>query len=86
MKTKEQKLNRANTEEVLHAINQIEEYVKDSSSIEELKSNSMTYDAVLMNFILISGVSKRLSESLKKTNLQELPYRMSSVCWHGSTV
>ncbi len=57
--------NQANAEEVLYAINHIEEYVKGIASIEELKSKPMVYDAVMMNFILIGEACKRLTEELK---------------------
>lgn len=55
----------ANIEEVLYAIRHIQEYTANISSLEELLSNTMTYDAVMMNFILIGEACKRLPKELK---------------------
>ena len=60
----------ANVEEVLYAIRHIEEYVKDIPSLDELLADSRTYDAVMMNFILIGEACKRLPKALKTANPQ----------------
>ncbi len=60
--------DQANAEEVLYAIKHIEEYVKGIPTIEDLKNKVMTYDAVMMNFILIGEACKRLPENLKDAN------------------
>ena len=62
--------DRANIEEVLYAIKHIEEYVKGISSLDDLLADSRTYDAVMMNFILIGEACKRLPGTLKTANPQ----------------
>lgn len=57
--------DRANIEEVLYAIRHIQEYTASISSLEELLTDTKTYDAVLMNFILIGEACKRLPSELK---------------------
>jgi len=52
-------------QECLYAINHIEEYVENINSMESLMQDSKTYDAVLMNFIIIGEAANRLSEELK---------------------
>jgi uncharacterized protein with HEPN domain len=54
-------------EEIQYAIAHIEEYVQDISTIEGLQEDSKTYDAVLMNFIIIGEAANRMSESFKES-------------------
>lgn len=56
------------TKEVLNAISRIEQYAKGIATIEELEDKTMTYDAVLMNFVSISAACKRMDKDLKKAN------------------
>jgi len=60
--------DQANAEEVLYAIEHIEKYIEGITSIRELKEDTKTYDAVMMNFILIGEACKRLPENLKDAN------------------
>ncbi len=62
--------DRANVEEVLYAIRHIEEYTVNISSLDELLADTRTYDAVMMNFILIGEACKRLPKELKSANPQ----------------
>jgi len=62
--------DRANIEEVFYAIGHIEKYMDGISVLENLIENSLVYDAVMMNFILIGEACKRLSPEMKKINPQ----------------
>ncbi len=62
--------DKANIEEVFYAIEHIEKYLDNISSLEDLLANTMVYDAVMMNFILIGEACKRLSSSIKSENPQ----------------
>ena len=57
-------------EEVFYAISHIEKYMTGISVLQELIDNTLVYDAVMMNFILIGEACKRLSPLLKKDNSQ----------------
>jgi len=52
-------------EECLYAINHIFEYMEDIETLEDLIADSKTYDAVLMNFIIIGESSSRIKEEIK---------------------
>ena len=52
-------------QECLYAIGHILEYVEDVRSLDDLISDSRTYDAVMMNFILIGESCSRMSDDLK---------------------
>ena len=56
----------ANIQDCLFAIKHIEEYIQDIATAEELMNDAKTYDAVLMNFIIIGEAANRLSEEIKK--------------------
>lgn len=58
----------ANIQDCLFAIEKITNYVGDIASAEELYQKQETYDAVMMNFIVIAEACKRISEDLKKKN------------------
>jgi len=45
--------DRANLEDCLVAISRIAEYIKDTSDRYELLADTKTYDAVLMNFVVM---------------------------------
>lgn len=62
--------DRANIEEVLYAIRHIEEYTQGIFSLSDLLVDTKTYDAVMMNFILIGEACKRLPKELKTANPQ----------------
>ena len=62
--------DRANISEVLYAIGHIEEYLSNTTKLDDLLRNTMVYDAVMMNFILIGEACKRLSKELKTANPQ----------------
>lgn len=57
----------ANIEDALYAIEQIESYTESVSKIEELQADKKTYDAVLMNFIVIAMALDRLENSIKES-------------------
>ena len=61
-------------QECLYAISHIEEYVRGIDSIESLITDSKTYDAVLMNFIIIGEASNRISDKTK-IQLKDIDWR-----------
>ncbi|MDE1190633.1 MAG: DUF86 domain-containing protein [Arachidicoccus sp.] len=65
----------ANIEDCLYAINHIEEYTKNILSYDELLGDSKTYDAVLMNFVVIAEACNRISTELQK--------EFSEINWNG---
>ena len=60
----------ANISEALYAIGHIEQYLATIFTLDDLLQDSKTYDAVMMNFILIGEACKRLSKELKTQNPQ----------------
>jgi len=54
-------------EECLYVINHILEYTQDVKNMEAMKDNSMLYDAVQMNFIVLGESSTKLSDEIKAT-------------------
>jgi uncharacterized protein with HEPN domain len=58
----------ADIEEILYAISHIEEYTQQISSLADLLKNTLVYDAVMMNFIIIGEACKRLPKEFKKDN------------------
>ncbi len=65
----------ANVKDCLFAIDHIEEYVVGITSMDDLMNDSKTYDAVLMNFIIIGEAANRLSENAKS--------RMANIDWQS---
>ncbi len=61
-------------EESLYAINHIVEYTQGIDSLEDLTRDSKTYDAVLMNFIILGEASTKLSDELK-SKLKDTDWR-----------
>lgn len=55
----------ANVKDCLYAIASIEKYTAGISSALELLNDSKTYDAVLMNFVVIAEACNRLSTDLQ---------------------
>lgn len=55
----------ANIEDCLFAITHIEEYTEGITSSDQLLNDSKTYDAVLMNFVIIAEACNRLSPDLQ---------------------
>lgn len=55
----------ANIKECLYAINNIEEYTFGITDINDLLNDHKTYDAVLMNFIVLGEAVNRISEEIK---------------------
>ena len=66
----------ANIEDCLYAIAHIEEYTKDIFSVDELLQDYKTYDAVLMNFVVIAESCNRISS--------ELQIQHPEVAWDGA--
>lgn len=64
----------ANIEECLYAINNIEQYTLGITEKEDLLNDSKTYDAVLMNFIVLGEAANRLSDKIK-TNNPTIPWK-----------
>ncbi len=60
----------ANIEECLYAINNIQQYIGDIAVLDDLLDDHKTYDAVLMNFIVLGEAANRISNSLKAETLQ----------------
>jgi len=58
----------AEIEVILYAITHIEEYTQSIKTISDLLSNTLVYDTVMMNFIIIGEACKRLPKELKKAN------------------
>jgi uncharacterized protein with HEPN domain len=65
----------ANIEDCLFAIEHIEEYMEGVSSSIALLSDHKTYDAILMNFMVIAEASKRISPELKEQH--------ANISWAG---
>ncbi len=66
--------DRANIHEVLYAIGHIEQYLSSTVTLDDLLGNTMVYDAVMMNFILIGEACKRLSKELK-TSIPQVDWK-----------
>ena len=56
------KKDEANLLSILDSISKIEKYTQDISNEDELFNDSETFDAVLMNFIVIGEMVVRLSD------------------------
>ncbi len=52
---------------ILESIEKIEEYVVSISNADDLNNDTKSFDAVLMNFIVIGEMAGKLSESFKNT-------------------
>ncbi|HTM67615.1 MAG TPA: HepT-like ribonuclease domain-containing protein [Flavipsychrobacter sp.] len=65
----------ANLLDCLYAINHIEEYTCDILSADDLLNDSKTYDAVLMNFVVMAEACNRISTELKT--------RYPEIAWQG---
>ena len=62
--------DKTNVEDCLMAISRIAEYTRGILDKKELLADTKTYDAVLMNFVVIAEACKRLSTELKDENAQ----------------
>jgi uncharacterized protein with HEPN domain len=60
--------------ESLYAIGHINEYVEGFKTISELIADSKTYDAVLMNFIVLGEAASRISDE-GKTAIKNVDWR-----------
>lgn len=60
--------DRASISDCIYAIEKIETYVKGILSAEELYAKQETYDAALMNFLVIAEACKRISDGMKSSN------------------
>ena len=58
-------------EECLYVINHILEYTRDVKNMEAMKDNSMLYDAVQMNFIVLGESSTKLLISSRDRESKE---------------
>lgn len=52
---------------ILESIEKIEEYVVSIADADDLSNDAKSFDAVLMNFIVIGEMAGKLSESFKNT-------------------
>jgi len=55
---------------ILESIEKIEEYVVLFSNADELNNDSKSFDAVLMNFIVIGEMAGKLSDEFKISNAE----------------
>ncbi len=53
---------------VLEAVEKIENYIKDFKSVEEFYKDQKSFDAALMNFVVIGEMIDRLSDDFKENN------------------
>lgn len=60
----------ANLQEILVCTQKILDFVHSIKSADELVADLKTYDAVMMNFVLIGEAVSRISDSLKATHSQ----------------
>ncbi len=60
--------DKANIHDCLTAIEKIKGYVKGISTADELYERQETYDATLMNFLVIAEACKRISDEVKDKN------------------
>ncbi|MBK7149087.1 MAG: DUF86 domain-containing protein [Bacteroidetes bacterium] len=60
----------ANLEEILVCAQKILDFVKPVTNAEALVADLKTYDAVMMNFVLIGEAVSRLSDNLKSSQQQ----------------
>lgn len=60
--------DRANISDCIYAIDKIETYLKGIMNAEELYGKQETYDATLMNFMVIAEACKRISDEVKSNN------------------
>lgn len=58
----------ANIEDCLYAIVHIEEYTEGVGSPDQLLNDSKTYDAVLMNFVIIAEACNRISLDVQESH------------------
>ncbi len=54
------------TEDVFEAINKVNVYVEGFNSAKEFKNDTKSYDAVMMNFIIIGEAIKNIYEEVRK--------------------
>jgi len=55
---------------ILEAISKIHRFIKDHSDQDSFYKDDKTFDAVMMNFIVIGEMVSRISSSTKKSNPQ----------------
>jgi uncharacterized protein with HEPN domain len=55
-------------EDILDAINKIDDYIASTRSLTEFKRNSLVFDAVVRNLEIIGEAVKNLSGDLKKNH------------------
>jgi uncharacterized protein with HEPN domain len=53
---------------ILESIQKIEEYVVSFNNADELNSDTKSFDAVLMNFIVIGEMAAKLSDEFRISN------------------
>lgn len=59
---------------ILDAIRKIKSYIKDFSDADEWYCDSKSFDAVLMNFVLIGEMAEKLSEEFKDTTVSMIDW------------
>ena len=57
-------------ENILESIQKIEEYIVSFNNADELNSDTKSFDAALMNFIVIGEMAGKLSEEFKIANTE----------------
>lgn len=55
---------------ILESIQKIEEYVASFNNADELNFDTKSFDAVLINFIVIGEMAGKLSDDFKNSNVQ----------------
>ncbi len=55
---------------ILESIQKIEEYVASFNNADELNFDTKSFDAVLMNFIVIGEMAGKLSDDFKNSNVE----------------
>ncbi len=65
--------DKANLIDCLYSIEHIEEYIQNIQTADKLLEDSKTYDAVLMNFVIIAEACKRISNELQQ-KYPEVPW------------
>ncbi|PRZ00834.1 DUF86 domain-containing protein [Marinilabilia salmonicolor] len=59
---------------ILESIEKIKQYSVDCSNSDDFFSESKTFDAALMNFIIIGEMAERLSENFKHSSESEIDW------------
>ncbi len=55
---------------ILDAISKIEQFIKPFSDVDNFFTDIKSFDAVMMNFVVIGEMVQRISEAFKKAHLE----------------